>query len=47
MIGSNVKRTGSLCRLVKVLMTVVHSFAVIFEERHRFFTEKEYFCRVF
>jgi hypothetical protein len=47
MMRSNVRGVGSLCSLSEVLITLMHRFAVIFEERHRFFTEKEYFCRVF
>jgi hypothetical protein len=44
---SDVKRTGSVCSLIEVLMTEMHGFAVIFEGRTRFFAEKEYFYRIF
>jgi hypothetical protein len=47
MIRSDVKQAGLVCSLIEVLMTEMHSFAVIFEGRTRFFSEKEYFCRLF
>jgi hypothetical protein len=47
MMGSDVRGIDFLCSLREVLRTVMHSLAAIFEGKHRFFAEKEYFCRVF